>query len=183
VLGELMLGALGRGVKPAGGRGTELNPPRDGVAFGPENPPREGVAFVGAPENPPRDGGGLFIAGPREGWLPLNGGRGMFRAIVVLLFSGACCICELPSAGRCILLAPGRGTPRTAGDGTAPDALSDPCGIIRDGVKGADPVRPAMAAPAGRPTCDPFPRLKLAGGVIRETTGRIPLRAGGAAAR
>jgi len=25
--------------------------------------------------------------------------------------------------------------------------------------------------------------LKLAGGVIRETTGRIPLRAGGAAAR
>lgn len=105
----------------------------------------------------------------------------MFRAIVVL-FSGPCCICELPIAGRCILLAPGRGTPRTAGDGTAP-ALSDPCGIIRDGVKGADPVRPTMAPPTGRPTCDPFPRLKLAGGVIRETTGRIPLRAGGAAAR
>lgn len=82
-----------------------------------------------------------------------------------------------------MLLAPGRGTPRIAGEGAAPDALSGPCGIIRDGVSGEDPVRPARAPFEARPTCDPMPRLKLAGGVIRETTGRIPLRAGGTAAR
>lgn len=159
-----------------------MNPPRDRVAFCPENPPRGGPALAGAPEKPPRDCGGLFIAGPREGWLLLSGGRGMFRAIVVL-FSGPCCICELPIAGRCILLAPGRGAPRIAGEGTAPDALSDPCGIIRDGVSGEDPVRPAIGPFEARDICEPFPRLKLAGGVIRETTGRIPRRAGGAAAR
>jgi hypothetical protein len=107
----------------------------------------------------------------------------MFRAIVVVLFSGPRCTGELPIAGRCALLAPGRGTPRIDGEGTVPDARSGPCGIIREGVKGADPVRPAIAPPADRPICDPLPRLKLGGGVIRETTGRIPLRAGGAAAR
>jgi hypothetical protein len=45
------------------------------------------------------------MAGPREGWVPLIGGRGTLRAIIELLLlrpaSG------LFIAGRCALLAPG----------------------------------------------------------------------------
>src|SRR4029077_9203791 len=98
-------------------------------------------------------------------------GRGVLRAIS-----------ELLAPPRLMLLFGGLGTPRSPGEGTAPDALSGPCGMIRDGVIGEDPVRPPTArsffAP---PTAVPAP-WKLAGADIRETTGRTPDRAGGIAA-
>jgi len=81
--------------------------------------------------------------------------------------------------GRCTLFSAGRATvPRTAGEGTRPDALSGPCGIIRDGVNGSFLPANGFCPPTAVP-----PRLKLAGGFMRATTGRIPLREGGAAAR
>jgi len=74
----------------------------------------------------------------------------------------------------------GRAVPRKAGDGTRPEALSGPCGMMRDGVNGDEAVRPAKGL---SPPKEDLPRLKLAGGVMRDTTGRITLRAGGAAER
>jgi hypothetical protein len=50
--------------------------------------------------------------------------------------------------------------------------------MIRDGVKGSFLPAKGFCPPAAT-----RPRLKLAGGDIREMTGRIPLLAGGAAAR
>jgi len=116
---------------------------------------------TGPAENPPR-------APFDSGVLPMVG-RGTLRAI-----------CVLPIAGRCTLLVGGLGTPRRVGDGTGPDALSGPCGMIRDGVKGEDPVRPAdgfwpLMPPIGVPAARPKPPE----GDVRETTGRIPDRAGG----
>lgn len=155
----LIFGVLSRELKPAGGRGTER--------------------WAGPAEKPPRDWG-VFICGARAWAAPLIGGRGTLRATWE---SELRPISELPIAGRCMLLLGGLGAPRRAGDGTAPDALSGPCGMMREGVRGEDPVRPANGFwPVALPNVDPPPRVKLAGGVMRETTGRIPLRAGGAAA-
>jgi hypothetical protein len=81
-------------------------------------------------------------------------------------------------AGRGMVSLPGRGTPRREGDGTAPRALSGPCGITLEGVRGPRAGELVLPARAGEPKL----RLKLAGGCMRETTGRIPLREGGAAA-
>jgi hypothetical protein len=111
----------------------------------------------------------------------LIGGRGTLRAICVVLPRP---ISELLIPGRCgRLVFPGWGTPRNAGDGTGPEALWGPCGMIREGVSAPSVVRPAndawlfMALVRDAMAC-----LKLAGGVMCETTGRIPLRAGGATA-
>lgn len=159
------------GLNPAGGRGT------DRCAAPPEKPPRDWGALVSGM----RDCVAGLACGMRDCGAALMGGRGILCAICVVLPRP---ICELLSSGRCpTLLFPGRGTPRNAGDGTGPEALCGPCGIIRDGVSAPDWVRPAndpwlfMAA-----VRDAMARLKLAGGVMRETTERIPLRAGGAAA-
>ncbi len=154
---------LARELSPAGGRGTERS--------------------AGGAENPPRDCGAL-ICGTRDCAPLFVGGRGTLRAICVICGELVRPTSELPMAGRCVLLLPGRGTPRKAGEGTVPDALSGPCGMIREGVRGEDPVRAADGPWAFVLTSRaPAPRLKLAGGVMREATGRIPLRAGGAAAR
>jgi len=154
---------LARELNPAGGRGAERS--------------------AGAAENPPRDCR-VVIWGARDCAPLFIGGRGTLRAIWVICGEPVRPTSELPVAGRCMLLLPGRGTPRKAGEGTAPDVLSGPCGMIREGVRGEDPVRPADGPwPFALPNRAPPPRLKLAGGVMRETTGRIPLRAGGAAVR
>jgi hypothetical protein len=93
-------------------------------------------------------------------------GRGVLRATS-----------ELLAPPRLMLLLGGLGTPRSPGEGTAPDALSGPCGMIRDGVIGDDPDRPPNAP--FPPPAAPVEPWKPAGADIFETTGRIPERAGG----
>jgi len=88
-------------------------------------------------------------------------------------------ICALPIPPRSMLLFGGLGTPRRPGDGTAPEALSGPWGMIRDGVIGEDPVRPPNARSLFAPPIGVPAPWKLAGADILETTGRIPDRAGG----
>ena len=60
-------------------------------------------------------------------------------------------------------------------------AFSAP-GIMREGVIGPLDARAGPPTLLPRATGEPWLRLKLAGGCMRETTGRIPERDGGAAA-
>ena len=115
--------------------------------------------------------------GVRDCDAPPIGGRGTLRATWAFAPRP---ISALPIAGRCLLLLV---VPRSAGFGTGPEALPAPCGMIREGVSGEDSPLPDIAERLFAPANCPWFRLKLAGGVILETTGRIPLRAGGAAAR
>jgi hypothetical protein len=156
-------------LNPEGGRGTERS--------------------AGLAPKPPRDCG-PFDSGPRDACMLPMGGRGTLRAICGLFdrpisepFVMGRCGFERPTCpfigGRCPLLSAGRATvPRTAGDGTRPEALSGPCGMIRDGVRGS-----LLPANGFCPPDDERPRLKLAGGDMRDTTGRVALREGGVAAR
>src|SRR5215470_14959038 len=151
--------------------------------FTPDWPPRFPPKFVGGlgtdrsagfAENPPRDCGafdtGPRVSGVRDGCIPPTGGRGTLRATCGKFSRPACepfiigrCAefgrptSEPLTPGRCTLFSAGRAiVPRTAGEGTRPDALSGPCGMILDGVSGS--LRPANGF------CPPSvpPRLKLA---------------------
>jgi hypothetical protein len=77
--------------------------------------------------------------GVRDCDAPAIGGRGTLRATWVFAPRP---ISALPIAGRCMLLL---AVPRSAGFGTAPEALPGPCGMMREGVKGEDPPRPVIA--------------------------------------
>ncbi len=131
---EFMFGRAGRELKPTGGRGT--------------------LRSAGAGENPrgDRDPGARYCGAE------LIGGRGMLRAIsglpprcISLLLTDGRCTRLYGAAGRCMLGLPGRGAPRKAGEGTAPRALSGPCGIMLEGVSGPRVGEATLLARAGEP--------------------------------
>ena len=106
------------------------------------------------------------------------GGRGTFRAICMFpVFR----IGEPPIAGRPESAVGGLGTPRSPGDGTPLPAFCGPCGMMREGVRGPEPVLPAKGLCPAAAFGPAFER-PFAGGVIRETTERIAVPRGGIAA-